>query len=241
MGTDPPGNSVGDFREVQDQVFIAPTEQDSQILILNTGAKIAGINLNPKTNPNLFPDIQIARITRGFVLPIINLVRLFPVFNAGGREIANEERLVKEGTIFGERAVALLVVIRVNIKVTFEIVVFARINVDRNPFKDYPKLAQDDRVNDERVVIPDFQIFGSVVLGVIVAAEFKLEILFFVAVVLPDNSLLPLAAFRLDLKIIAGPRGPQLSMVADSTCARSSVRIGFSPDRSARNLAIASC
>ena len=68
---------------------------------------------------------------------------------------------------------------------------------DPNPFKDYPRLEKDDRFNDQPVVIPEFQIFGSVVLGVLVAAEFKLEILFFVAVVLPDNRLLPLAAFRL--------------------------------------------
>ena|GEM_PF-5895908 len=152
-------------------------------------------NLDPKTNKNLDPGIKINERDVSSTIPIVDLVRLFPLFDEGGAAIDESVFTGTVGAVLGLRALSLTLVVQVVLQITQHVGVF----VDVDPFLD---VDFNDPFNEFEGDLPELPgAFGALVFFVREEITVSLQIFFYVAVVLPNATFSFLASFGLNLPI----------------------------------------
>jgi hypothetical protein len=193
---------VAELSQVPGQRVLTPTAGNIMLFDLRTLALRDGTpNLDKASNANLAPGVRISRTEVSTILPIIDLVRLFPLFDEGGETIDESAFTGVAGVVLGVRALSLTIVVQVNLLVTRRIAVF----LDVDPFldTDFP-----DPFNEFESELPMLggPVFGALAIEIREEISVTLQILFYVAVVLPTAQFRFLASFGLNLTIADGGR-----------------------------------
>lgn len=176
-----PGNFKMDLIPVPDQLFLGPEEDDSVVYDLN------GNLLNNQNFIWINFEIVIADIY--IILPIINEVYLFPLFDGGGSELESNI-LAQVGKLFPVRASGILFAARVEVTIHIRVILIVGIYIDIWQYGIYNEFPQQ---------FPNA--IGTIVWGVIFEIQVFIFISFLSALVRPDGSLRLLFVFNLILGI----------------------------------------
>lgn len=203
-------SQISEFEPIPEQTVLAPTEEDSVVYAVSTNPAAPTQKLEKgapqlEGNPNLITALKFTVATINLRFLLINEVRFLPLFDRGGSEIDEIPLQGYVGKILPARNLNLIVVIRVFLDVNIRVAVI----LSFNPFKDFKST---ERFNEFPDQLTAGNVYGTVVVSVVVTIQLRLMAQFFVALILPDLSLTVLAAFQLSLQITIGSRGAQLNL-----------------------------
>lgn len=203
-------SQISEFEPIPDQTVLAPTEEDSVVYAVSTDEAAPTKKLGKgapqfEGNSNLITGLKFTVFTLNLRFFLLNEVRFLPLFDRGGPDIEAEPLQGTVGKILPVRSLNLIVVIRVVLDVNIRVAVVFSFN----PFKDFKST---ERFNEFPDQLTASNVYGTVVVAIVVTIELRLTAQFFVALILPDLSLTVLAAFQLNLQITIGSRGAQLNL-----------------------------
>ncbi|HET7523858.1 MAG TPA: Ig-like domain-containing protein, partial [Acidimicrobiales bacterium] len=120
VGTDPEHDPrVANLSQVPGQRLLGPSKGNIQLFDLRRKTLGDGTpNLDKTTNSNLNPGIKIDEVDVSATIPIVDLVRLFPLFDEGGAAIDENVFTGTVGAVLGLRALSLVLVVQVSLKVS---------------------------------------------------------------------------------------------------------------------------
>ncbi len=169
-----------DMIQVEGQLFLGPTAEDSRLFYLS-----GKVQIHPGYD---FSNYGIEVFSYSIRIPIIRIVSLFPMFDGGG---PNRGSLISAqvGDLFPLRGMGILFATRIEVTIVITVVVIITI--------DFPWLSSG--FNEFPEVAPNAML--SIITGIIIDIEIILIIGFLNALVLPDGSLQVLIAFNLTVNI----------------------------------------
>ncbi|MES1241844.1 MAG: IPT/TIG domain-containing protein [Acidobacteriota bacterium] len=174
---------------------------------------------------NLVVGVTIPIVDVGIEIPLFDEVRLLPFFDRANGLLADVPTQARVGRIFTVRSVALLLVIRVSLRIQVQVALFVGVQVD--PFQDF-QFGESFNEFPGELPGPIFDPAGTLVVSISVSVTVSLAVSFLLALVRPDGRLKTLAAFDLDLSIRLSSDGRQRLQLGASLYVRAQI-LGVTP------------
>jgi len=178
----PPGSGAIDLvlTAAPGQQVVAPSEQDTTVVNLNTAATTS-LSFN-------WSNFEVSLFDVFFRFRIINIVRLIPFFDGGGDHLETPV-MAQVGRLFTVRGTGLLFALRVEITITITVVIVIGFRTDIwgfGLFNEFPEFGWG---------------IGSFVIGFRIEIDIEIDIHSLTALVLPGGRLQVLAVFDLEIGI----------------------------------------